>query len=166
MYAKSPDSLTLDLGCSRALIAVLVIFHGGAIILALLLPISIAIRAALVALAAVSLFHSARLHASRRARGAVVSLALNDEGGCAWRRRGSDAWEEGRIIERSVHRLLAIVVVRAAERRRSTPIVICADAVYREAFRRLRVRLRLQTAAVQESYRSSRSADSKQDSPE
>lgn len=156
--------MTLDLGRSHALIAVLVVFYGGAVILALLLPISIAIRAALVALLAVSFGHSVRLHGTRRARGAVVSFVLSDEGGCAWRRRDSDTWEEGRIVELSVHRLLAIIVVRAAERRRPTYIVICADAVHGQAFRRLRVRLRLENAAVPGSYRGPRNADSTKDS--
>ncbi len=146
MSTKSPVSLRLDLGASRLLAAVLMAAHGGAAAIAAWLPLALPFRLGLLALVAVSLYRGLRDHALRRGARAITAFRLNADDTCAVQ-RGAAGWEEGRLRDCWVHPLLTILVVRAGGRRRSVSVVIAADAVSAEAFRRLRVRLRLQTAA-------------------
>lgn len=117
--------------------------HGGAVILVWVCPMAVSIRVAVLALVGASFYHSLCVHALRSARAAVTAIAFDAEGGCALRRGHGDVWEEGRLVEKSVQRWLAVLTVRASERRWPVNVVICADAVSPEAFRRLRLRLRL-----------------------
>jgi hypothetical protein len=165
LYERSPDNLTVDLGRSRALIVVLAVVHGGAAVLASVSPMPMPIRVAVLALLGVSLYNTLCVHALRCARAAVAAIAVDEEGGCALRWRNAEVWEDGRVVEKSVQRWLAVLVVRASGQRWPIGVVICADAVSPEAFRRLRLRLRLQTAAAPGSYPDSRSGDRKKDNP-
>lgn len=147
LYAESPDKLTFDLRPSTVLAAVLAAAYGGAVVIALLLPIPLFVRIALVALIAVGLHRGLSRHALRRAGDAVVAFSLSEDDACAVRRQGAAEWQDGRLMDRWVHPWLTILVVRCNGRRRPCSIVITPDAVSAEAFRRLRVRLRLQTGA-------------------
>lgn len=125
----------------------LVIVHGGAVAIALPLPLPIPVRLVLAVLTLASLYRGVHRHALRRARAAVVGFQMNGgDDGCLLRRRGTEVWEEGRLIDRWVHPWIALAVVRCDGRRTTDRVVIPADAVAPEAFRRLRVRLRLRTA--------------------
>lgn len=125
----------------------LAVLHAGAGVIAALLPLAAAWRLALFGFVMASLYRMLRLHALRRSADAVVGLALEGDETCAVRRRGAAAWEEGRIVDRWLHPRLALLVIRCAARRLPVNVVIPGDGVSAEAFRRLRVRLRLQTAA-------------------
>ncbi len=147
MYKKSSDKIVLELGTSRMLAAVLVIVHVGAAAIALLMPVTVLLRLAICALVAVSLYRALWAHALRRSANAIVAVELDGEGGaCAVRRRAMD-WRQGRLIDRWAHPLLTLLVVRCDESRWPANVVIPADAVAKETFRRLRVRLRLRTSA-------------------
>lgn len=159
MSVKSPDNLTFDLGASRALALVLGVVHAGAVAIASLLPIVATLRLALIGAVALSLYRGLRLHALRRPRAAVVALTLADDDDCALRRRDAGEQEDGRLIDRWVHPWLSILVIRTHGRRWPTSVVIAADAMPAEAFRRLRVRLLQQRATVSKSYRDPHSAD-------
>ena len=148
MYAESPDSLTVELGPSRVLTAVLVLLHFGAVVLALVVPLALVFRATLVILIALSFYVGVYRHGLRRGGNAIVALMLSGEDECAVRRRNTTEWETGRVVDRWVQPWLTILTVRSDARRWSTSIVICADAVAPDAFRRLRVRLRLRTEAA------------------
>jgi toxin CptA len=148
LYAESPDSLTLELGSSRVLTAVLAALHGGAGALMLVVPLALAPRIALLALIALSLYRTVSVHGLRRSRDAVTALTLGGDDECALRRRGSTDWEPGRVVDRWVQPWVTLLTVRCENRRRPASVVICADAVAPDSFRRLRVRLRLGTAAV------------------
>lgn len=165
LYAESPDNLTVELGPSRALTAALVLVHGGAVALGLMLPLALTVRITLVALIAVSLYRSVQRHGLRRAHNAIEALALNVDDDCALRHRGSSEWRPGRLIDRWVQRWLTILVVRCDGHRWAESVVICADALPAERFRRLRVRLRLRTEAAPVSCPDPHTADRKKDSP-
>lgn len=153
-----------DLGVSRALAVVLSVLHGGALVLGTTLPVQISMRLALTALVALSLYRTLRRYALRRSRDAVVALAFGDGDECALRRRDSAEWEQGRLVSRWVQPLAAILVLRS-DGRRPENVVVTADTLDADVFRRLRVRLCLRTAAAPEPYRAGRSADRKKGSP-
>lgn len=147
LSVKSPAKLQLDLGASRALAAVLVAVHVGAAAIAALSPLALSLRVAILVLVAAGLYRGLGRHALRRGRHAITGFVLNDDDTCAVR-HGAGDWEDARLLDRWVHPRLTILVVRGARRRRASGIVVPWDAVPAEAFRRLRVRLRLQTAAA------------------
>lgn len=147
MYAASPDSLIVELGSSRALTAVLVLLHVGAAVLAFILPIAFVLKVLVVFLVALSLARSVYRHGLRHSRGAITAMRVTEEE-YALRRRNANDWETGRLVDRWVQPWLTIVVVQSDGRRWPTSVVICPDAVASDAFRRLRVRLRLRTAAA------------------
>jgi hypothetical protein len=145
-----PASVTLELRASRALALAFGAIHGGAVVIALTLPIPLWWRLLLLAAIGWSLYRSLWQHALRRAAHAPTALELRFtgvEGECAVRLRGP-AWFDGRIIEHWLHVRLVIVVVRCEGRRWPLSVVIPADAVDPEAFRRLRVGLTLRSAAA------------------
>lgn len=136
----------MDLGVSRALAGILLAVHGGALAIALAMPLSLWIRLILVVTVFGSLYRGLTRHALRQSRGAVVGLRIDGaDDRCALRRREAAAWEEGRLVDCWVHPWLTLAVVRGAHRLPER-VVIPADALPAEMFRRLRVRLRLPTA--------------------
>ena len=116
--------------------------------IALSLALPWAIRFGLVVLLGVSLVSATGRHAWRRSARAIVGFAIDDDGACAVRLRSSETWHEARLIERWVHPWLTILVVRHPGSRWRSSLLLPADAVPADAFRRLRVRLRLQSAAA------------------
>jgi Membrane-bound toxin component of toxin-antitoxin system len=166
LYAESHDNLVLELGPSHALTGVLVALHAGAALLAVTLPTAIVIRIVLTAAIGASLYRSVRLHATRQARDAVVALMLTGDGDWGVRRRSASDWEPVRLVDRWVQPWLTLLVLRCETRRSPTNVVIGADAVPAEVFRRLRVRLRLGIETESGSYHDSHSADPKTDNRE
>lgn len=147
MYNESPDNLTVELGPSRVLTGVFALLHVGAIVLTSFLPVSFAVKIPFIVVIALSLAHYIDVHGWRRNRTAVVALRLSGEE-CALRRRYASAWETGQLVDRWVQPWLTLLVVRSENRRWPTSVVICPDAIAPDTFRRLRVRLRLRTAAA------------------
>lgn len=146
---KSPANLSFDLGPSDVLTVVVVALHLGALVVASLLPLAVPVRSLLFVTIAASGYRAVRVHAMRRAWNAVVWFQVSEDGTCSWRRRGADVPEEGPLVESTTLPWLALLTVRPVGRRSrpSTHIVVAADALPAEAFRRLRVRLRLQGVA-------------------
>lgn len=138
----------LELGPSPVLVLVLAALHAGGGLIALTLPLAWIWRVALLGAVGASLYRALALHGVRRAPGAVVALAFGDEARCALYRRGAGRWEAGRVVDCRVQARLVLLVVRSDERRRASRVVIPADAVAPEPFRRLRARLRLGGAAA------------------
>ena len=146
MYKKSSDKVVLKLGISWTLAAILVAVHVGAAAIALSMPLAIPLRLGLFALIGFSLYRALWGHALRRSADAIVAIELDDEeGACSVRRRARD-WQTGRLITQWAHPLLTLLVVKYDGSRWSANVVIPADAVAKEAFRRLRVRLKLRTS--------------------
>ncbi len=144
MSEKSFNKIRLELRASRLLLVVLVAVHGGALAIAMWVPLPLALRLGLVVLIVVSAYRELNRHALRRAQGAIVAFELSaEDGACAVRRRGSTDWQEARLVEQWVHPRLTLLTVRYARKRWPAGVVIAADAVEKEAFRRLRTQLRL-----------------------
>ncbi|HEX7045074.1 MAG TPA: protein YgfX [Burkholderiales bacterium] len=146
MSTASPAELTLELGASRGLAAVFAAVHGGALIICALLPLVLWLRLLLAALVAAALWRALRRHAWRRGPRAITAFRVGGDDTCAIRRGGGD-WEPVRLVEHWVHPWLTVLVVRAVRGGGAVGVLVPADAVSPEPFRRLRVRLRLQTAA-------------------
>jgi hypothetical protein len=134
------------LGPSRQLAWLLGIAYGGAIAIALLLPVAWPVRGAIALGLAVGLYFGLKTHAYRGSARAVDGLEFGADGTCAVRFSGAGQWTECEVEHSWVHPRLALLVLRVAGARRAR-VAIAADALPAEAFRRLRVRLRLRTAA-------------------
>ncbi|MBI3898603.1 MAG: hypothetical protein HY308_09940 [Gammaproteobacteria bacterium] len=148
MYKKSPDNISLELRASPLLALVFVLTHTGALIFALLLPLPVAVRVALSFTLLISLYRTLRQHVWRRGPNAVVGIAsASVPGEYTIRFAGSNAHYAGKLMSRWLQPWLTILVVRLADRRWPVSVIIPADAVTAENFRRLRVQLRLNSAA-------------------
>jgi hypothetical protein len=143
---SSSDRLVLGFGRSRALAAAFGAIHLGALALALLLPVPIWLRAGLAAAVIYSGVAVLRRHVLRSSRRAVTALVV-DAGVDDCELRVAGEWVAGRISDSWVQPWLTILVVRRDGRRGRTAVLIPADGVASHAFRQLRVRLRLRSAA-------------------
>lgn len=112
------------------------------------MPLLIAARVALAILIIASLCFVLAYHALRRASSSVVALSIDEEGGCEVRRRSARGAENGQLVDCWVHPLLTLLVLRGEGRRWRVNVVVPADAVGKEAFRRLRVRLLSRSAGA------------------
>lgn len=147
MSAKSFDKIRLELRASALLVAVFVVLHMGAFAIALFIPLATALRIVLALLIAASLYRELNRHALRRSQSAVVMFELQSEdGACTLQRRGSPHAEEARLLDQWVYPRLTLLVVRLAQHRWPVSVVVPADAVERDSFRRLRMQLRLRSA--------------------
>ncbi|HEY8554840.1 MAG TPA: protein YgfX [Burkholderiales bacterium] len=146
MSTASPAELALELGASRGLAAVFIAVYGGAFLICTVLPLALGWRLSLALLVAAAFWRALYRHAWRRGPRAVTAFKIGADDACAIR-RGAGDWEPARLVEQWVHPWLTVLVVRPARSRVAAGVLVPADAVSPEAFRRLRVRLRLQTAA-------------------
>jgi hypothetical protein len=136
------------LRASALLVAILSVVHVGALTIVLSVPLPVSVQAALAVLIVASFYRELNRHALRRARSAVVAFELRAEDGtCALQRRRSPNWEEGRVVDQWVYPRLTLLVLRLAQRKWPVSVVIPQDAVETDSFRRLRVQLRLRSAA-------------------
>ncbi len=92
-----------------------------------------------------SLYYSLATHAWRSAPLAITAIELDNEGQASARFAGSEAWQPAQIASRFVHPWLTLMSLRLESRRWPVNLVIAADAVEPEPFRRWRVALKLQT---------------------
>jgi len=146
LSTASPAELTLELGASRGLAAVFAVVYGGALVICTVLPLAPWSRVLLVMLVVTAFWRALYRHAWRRGPRAIAAFKIRDEDACAIR-RGAGDWEPVRLVEQWVHPWLTVLVVRAVRGGGTVGVLVPADAVSPEPFRRLRVRLRLQTAA-------------------
>lgn len=128
-------ALRLDLKLSRLLAGALVSVHGLAGAAAW---ISLSGWVQYLAWGAIL----ASLAQALRAVHPVLSLELNEDGRASWRNRDG-TWHEGRLgRSHFVSVGLAILELETAGLRRRKRVILMADSVSREDFRRLRVWLR------------------------
>lgn len=110
-------------------------------------PLSWWWRLALGGAVVLSLYLALRAHGLRLA-GAVTAVELDRDGSWALRFAGDASWHSCRLIDRWVQPRVVILRLRRDGWRRAHNVVIFADAVAAEPFRRLRARLRLEAAAA------------------
>lgn len=120
------------LGPPRVLPAALLLAHGGAVIAAFLAAIPLPFKIAVLAVLCASLAWQLRL------LGGGMSVAIEEDGAC--RIAGTDGEHVGQVADDSfVSSTLVILNIQAA---RTKSIVITAERLDADTFRRLRVFLR------------------------
>ena len=126
----------------------MLLVHVGALILIALTPLTWLTRLSIWLLLGWSLYWSLRTHAWRQGPLAIEVVELDGEGTLAVRLAGSEIWHAARINARFVHPWLTLLSLRLENRRWPVSLVIAADAVEPEPFRRWRARLKFQTVAA------------------
>jgi hypothetical protein len=99
------------------------------------------LQAALSAATLASLYQTEMLHALRHGKNAVAALRLTSDGELLLRTRSGRSWRAATIENRFVHRKLVLLRTRCGGRRFTGTVIVAADAVNRETFRRLRATL-------------------------
>jgi len=94
-----------------------------------------------------SFYRSVRLHALRRAPDAPEEIEIDTERELSVRFAGSTAWRKCRLCASFMHPWIMLLSLRVDDRKWPVNVVVAADAVEPEAFRRWRVALRLQAVA-------------------
>jgi hypothetical protein len=141
------NNLILNINVSPALSVILLLVHAGAILLLIALPIGWPLKLGLGLLLGWSLFHTLGTHALRRRKAAIAAIEMDAQHELSVRFAGSEIWHHGRLDTHFVHPWLMLLVLHLDGHRRALSVVVAADAVDPETFRRWRVCLR-QRAAV------------------
>ena len=148
MSERFDNNLIVKIKVSYALMVLLAAVHIGGALLIGVVPLYGLFKTGLWALLAASAVHAIRLHGLRTASRALVELELDTEGLCSVRQNRDAHWRAAEIVQTLVHPWLVMLVLKPEGRARRLSLVIAADAVEAEAFRRLRARLRLQIRAA------------------
>jgi toxin CptA len=146
LSARFDSPIVLPLGPSRRLAGLFVTSHIGGALLVATLPLTLAWQALLLTALAVSGANALARHAWRRCRQSVVEVALDADGLHTLRFRAEATELPFTITARFLHPRLALIAARCPACRGTLRIVIPADAVEAERFRRWRARVRLQSA--------------------
>lgn len=117
------------------------VLHIGAMLMVCLLPISILIRLSLFALLIASVVHILLTYALRRSPRAIRKVVFEDDGDCVLEMQNEQSLGPCRLRNYFVHPWLAILQLRCPQGRLPISLVVAADAVDTDAFRRLRARL-------------------------
>jgi len=116
--------------------------HSAAALVLLPLAVPTWAKPVLLALIAASLARALLRHACLRTPGALVVIELGENDSANVRNRDGE-WQQARILPTTyVSPVLSVINVRVPPRTRARHMVIAADSLDAEAFRRLRVWLR------------------------
>jgi len=116
-------------------------------ILVAVAPLMWSLRLSVWVLLVGSLYRSVRLHALRCSPDAVEEIEIDTERELSVRLGGSTAWRNGRLVASFVHPWIMLLSLRLDDRKWPVNVVVVADAVEPEAFRRWRVALKLHAVA-------------------
>jgi len=122
--------------------------HLGGMVLVLLVPLSFLLTIGLLVVLTASLANSLGVHGWRRARRAITAFELDHEGLCSVQLGQKPDWQECDIRRAVIQPGIVLLWLRIKRRRWPSGLVLAADAVEPEAFRRLRARLPLETRAA------------------
>ncbi|MCR4302563.1 MAG: hypothetical protein NUV51_13250 [Sulfuricaulis sp.] len=128
------------------LVGIFIAVHLGAMGLAAIIPVGWPLRLILWGLLGWNLYYSLITHAWRSSPRAILAIELDNEGVGSIRLAGSEIWQPARITSHVVHPWLTMMSLRLENRRWPVNLVIAADAVAPEPFRRWRVALKLRAA--------------------
>lgn len=151
-------TLTLELRRSPAVIGALCAMHAGALAIVWIVPAGAITRAVLTLFVAGSAWY-ALSHVGCFGRIAerwpgwlrpriVTAIEWDSDGNWSLRDSESEQWRPCELREHWLHPWLVILRLRPETNSRALNVLIPADAVAADAFRRVRARLRLQTAAA------------------
>ena len=144
MSQKSETNLILNIKVSRLLAGIFLAVHLGAMVLVAMVPIGWPLRLGLWGLLGWSLYYSLVTHAWHSGPLAITAIELDNEGVASVRYADTEIWQPVRITSRFVHPWLTLMTLRLESRRWPVSLVVAADAVEPEPFRRWRVALKLQ----------------------
>ena len=148
MSQRFDSNLTLRINASKSLVCVFLFVHLGAALLLGIVPLNGLIRGTLWLCLGWSLYHSMRVHALRTADDAIEVFEMDSDGDCYVQHKGAGERQPCRVTHCLVHSGVVLLTLRRDGRRWPVNLVIAADAVEAEPFRRLRARLKLQSAAA------------------
>ncbi|HYA39281.1 MAG TPA: protein YgfX [Candidatus Methylomirabilis sp.] len=148
MSQKSENNLILKVNVSRALVWILTFIHIGAMLVLALAPLMWPLRIVVLALLVWSLRRTINLYALRRVPGAVEEIEIDGEREISVRFTGYATWSRCQLRSKFVHPWIMLLSLQTEGRNWPVRVVIAADAVDTEAFRRWRVALKLHTAAA------------------
>jgi hypothetical protein len=144
LLKRSDINLILNIKVSRFLAGILLAIHLGGTVLVMVTPLAWPVRLGLWGVLGWSLYYSLVTHAWRSGQYAITAIELDNEGVASVRFVGSEVWQPVRITSRFVHPWLTLMTLRLENRRWPLKLMIAADAVEPEPFRRWRVALKFQ----------------------
>lgn len=148
MSKNLENNLILKIKVSRALIAILLLTHFGAMTMIGIAALMWPLRLSIWVLLGWSLFRNIGLHALRHGPDTVEEIEIDKDREISVRFAGSTIWKRCRLRSSFVHPWIMLLALRFDDRKWPVNVVVAADAVEPEAFRRWRVALKLQTAAA------------------
>ena len=148
MSERFDSNLIINIKVSYLLLTLLLAMYLGSALLVTLVPLAWPLKGLFWVALAVSAVETWRRYGARTVRAAVTGFELDREGYCSVRWGPEGVWQAYEVAQAVVHPWLVILLLRKQGRHRPLGLVIVADAVESEPFRRLRARLRLQTRAA------------------
>lgn len=148
MSEKFDNRLIINIKDSPILTGVLLTIHLGGMLLVVLVSLPWWLRIGLAGALAASMAISLGRHGWRRASRAITAFELDHEGIASIREGRDSNWRECTIRRAVIHPGIALLWLHVNGRRWPCSLVLAADAVEPEAFRRLRARLLLETRAA------------------
>lgn len=136
-----PAPLTLELNPSRTLAALLVLAHGGALALLVLLPLAWWARVLLTGALLCSLWLTLNRHALRRGESAITRLVWENDD--TWLLMRADGKEQRAQLKPGSYASPRLVILNFDAGRRPLSVVLLPDAADTESLRKLRVRLQM-----------------------
>jgi toxin CptA len=138
---KSLAPIRIEPRRSLRLAALLVLMHAGAVVIIILLPIAVWVKAPLCALLIVSLLNMLNIHALRRGKASIVEALWEGDG--QWRLGTADGREHtARLLPGSYvssHLVILRFAMEGSWQRRA--LVLLPDVLDATTLRKLRVRL-------------------------
>ena len=141
MSKRSGNNLIIKLKVSRSMIAVFSLVHVGALALLWAIDAPLWVLIPLAAAIGLSLYVALSRQALRSMHGAVIAMRWDSEEGLSLRRSGTPGWNAAAIRSRFVHPWLVILSIKISGHRIPASLILAADSLEPEVFRRLRAAL-------------------------
>ena len=147
---KYATPLAVELSSSLALSSLLLFLHLGAIVVFLMLALSIVIKILVVMIVLISLYYNTRLHSLLRSDRSIVSLRWLDDN--EWQLMQCDGvnYQAHLNMNSYLHPKLTVLNFNLVGSKKKRTVMIFSDAIDKDSFRRLRVRLRLFQSLVEQ----------------
>lgn len=130
--------MIIKIKVSYGLVAIFAALHAGAVAILFLVELPVWFQLLAVGITLTSLYWVLTLYVLRRDRRAIDQLRVTANTDVQLRVLGNRTWRNASLLSRFIHPRLVLLRVRYAKRRMATTVVIAADAVDPDAFRRLR----------------------------